>query len=73
MAQINRDSKNSSIPDGKPSNPSNSKNFNFNNLTSSTLSRYKLDFQKNDTDKDGFLQGDQVKGLWIKSGMFLQP
>jgi hypothetical protein len=39
------------------------------NINVSRLARYKHDFIQNDTDKDGFLKGDQVKSIWVKSGL----
>lgn len=42
--------------------------FKFKNLDLFALNKYKNIFKEHDTDNDGFLQGDKVKVIWMKSG-----
>jgi hypothetical protein len=59
----------STLDDGTPFRPSNIKSLDSKNLDFSRLTKYKQDFKQHDTDNDGFLQGDQVKSIWMKSAL----
>ena len=61
----------SMLADGTPFRPSNapSKLIDPTNLTPALLDRYRTLFLESDSDRDGFLQGDQVRAIWIRSGL----
>lgn len=65
-----RDSTISILDDGTPLRPSNTKTLKFSNLDFTSLKKYKNEFKDHDTDNDGFLQGDKIKTIWMKSGIF---
>jgi epidermal growth factor receptor substrate 15 len=59
----------STLDDGTPFRPSNTKSLNVTNLDLSRLNKYKQEFKQHDADNDGFLQGDQVKSIWMNSAL----
>jgi hypothetical protein len=58
------------LSDGTPFRPSaKPMEMEFSKVSKETLQRYKQLFLDSDTDKDGYLSGDEVRAIWLKSGL----
>jgi hypothetical protein len=57
------------LNDGTPFRPSNPKTLDPSLLSSDLIKRYKALFAESDLDRDGLLNGEQVRAVWQRSGL----